>query len=89
MNDTPKNNEASTWPSASKAQLDCETPRKPLRVTQHKDEPPDLFAIRAWVEAMRFMDSNAMMAAANWISARTQAELDSIRKQSNAARQRR
>jgi len=81
MNEAVK--EAALFPVRSNAGLDCETTAKPLRIEQLKNEPPGLFAMRAWAKAMQFMDTNEMRAAANWISARTQAELNMIHKQSN------
>ena len=46
-----------------------------MRIEQWKSESPDLFAMRAWAKALPLMDNNSAIAAANWITAYTQAKL--------------
>ena len=41
-----------------------------LRMDQRMNEPPDLFAIRAFVKAIPYMDQDAALAAANWMQAK-------------------
>jgi hypothetical protein len=46
-----------------------------LRVEQWKNEPADIFAIRAFVKAMPQMDDNALHAMAFYIWERAHAEI--------------
>lgn len=59
-----------------------------LRVEQQKNEPADIFAIRAFAKALPLMDDKALMAAAKWVWARASDEMDDRKTKNPPAEQR-